>query len=268
MAYSYKGSLSFGLVYIPIKLHLCVKSNDISFNMIDKNSMSRIQYKKTCHDCNGKEVKAEDIVKGYEYEDGKYVVFEAEDFEKIKTKKDKNITIENFVDIEEIDPIYYDKPYYVEATGGDKAFSLLIKAMDEEGKVGIAKTVLGTKEKLIAIRVKKGEMLLSTLNFADEIQKNPAKTNETELNKNELKLAKILIENMHSAFEPEKYKDEYKEKIQKAIESKIAGKAIIEPKEKDEHRAINLMDALQASLKDYSKKIPKAKTVKGQGVSV
>ena len=103
MAYSYKGSISFGLVYIPVTLHSTIKENDIGFNMIDKKTMSRVKYKKTCADCEGREVKQEDIVKGFEYEDGKYVIFEDKDFEKIKSKKDKNITIEKFVNLSEVD---------------------------------------------------------------------------------------------------------------------------------------------------------------------
>ena len=103
MAYSYKGSISFGLVYIPVTLHNSIKQNDIGFNMIDKKTKSRVRYKKTCEECGNREVKQEDIVKGFEYEDGKYVIFEEKDFEKIKSKKDKNITIEQFVDISEVD---------------------------------------------------------------------------------------------------------------------------------------------------------------------
>ena len=121
MAYSYKCSISFGLVYIPVTLHAAVKMRDIGFNMLDKKTMSRVKYKKTCEKCGGREVKQEDIVKGFEYEDDKYVVFTDEDFEKVKTKKDKNITIEKFVDIAEVDPIYFDRPYYVNPTGAENA---------------------------------------------------------------------------------------------------------------------------------------------------
>ena len=120
MAYSYKGSISFGLVYIPVTLHSAVKDNSIGFNMIDKKTMSRVKYKKTCADCDGREVKQEDIVKGFEYEDGKYVIFENNDFDKLKSKKDKNITIEKFVNLSEVDPIYFDKPYYVVPHGRGK----------------------------------------------------------------------------------------------------------------------------------------------------
>lgn len=256
MAYSYKGSISFGLVYIPVTLHSAVKNNDIGFNMIDKKTMSRVRYKKTCEDCGGREVKQEDIVKGYEYEDGKYVVFDESDFEKIKTKKDKNITIDKFVPFDEVDPIYFDKPYYVAPTGAEKAFSVLLTAMEQENKAAVAKTVLGTKETLILIRSKDGQMLLNTLFFEEEITKNPTKEIKEQGSDGELKMAKAIIESMSGNFEPEQYKDEYREKVQQAIEQKIAGKEIVKPKEKSTTTAASLMDALQQSLALMKGKTP------------
>ena len=249
MAYSYKCSISFGLVYIPVTLHASVKTQDVGFNMLDKKTMSRVKYKKTCEECDGREVKQEDIVKGYEYEDDKYVVFTEEDFEKLKTKKDKNITIQKFVDIAQIDPIYYDRPYYVNPTGAENAYALLLRAMEEEKKVGIAKTVLGNKETLIALRAKDGQMLLTTLFFADEIQKNPTKEVKAEFSSSELSLAKSIVEGMSGDFKAEDYKDEYRERVKAAIEQKIAGKEIVKAKEGSTNVAANLMEALQASLK-------------------
>lgn len=253
MAYSYKCSISFGLVYIPVTLHASVKTQDVGFNMLDKKTMSRVKYKKTCEECDGREVKQEDIVKGYEYEDDKYVVFTEEDFEKLKTKKDKNITIQKFVDIAQIDPIYYDRPYYVNPTGAENAYALLLRAMEEEKKVGIAKTVLGNKETLIALRAKDGQMLLNTLFFADEIQKNPTKEVKAEFSSSELSLAKSIVEGMSGEFKAEDYKDEYRERVKAAIEQKIAGKEIVKAKEGSANVAANLMEALQASLKGLNK---------------
>ncbi len=248
MAY-YKGALSFGLVYIPISLSASIKENDIGFNMIEKNTMSRVKYKKTCVDCDDKEVKNEDIVKGYQYEKGKYVIFTDKDFEKIKSSKDKNITIEHFVNLDEVDPIYFDKAYYVLPTGGEKAFNVLLQAMQKQNKAGIAKTVLGTKETLILIRVKDGKMLVNTLYFADEVQ-NQQEIKLPKIEKKELDLAVNLIEQMTEPFKPENYKDEYNEKLKKAIKRKIAGHEIVEQKETEEPtKIINLMDALQKSLK-------------------
>ncbi len=264
MAYSYKGSISFGLVYIPVTLHNSIKENDIGFNMIDKKTMSRVKYKKTCADCEGREVKQEDIVKGYEYEEGKYVIFEESDFEKIKTKKDKNITIERFVKLDEVDPLYFDRPYYVNPIGAEKAFAVLLEAMEQENKAAIAKTVLGTKETLILIRAKAGQMLLNTLFFEEEVTKNPAKDIKEKGSTAELKIAKAIIDGMTGEFNPEEYKDEYREKVQQAIEQKIAGKEIVSPKEKNVTTVANLMDALTKSLElaQKQKTISKQKSAK------
>ncbi len=261
MAYSYKGGISFGMVYIPIVLSVVVKNNDISFNMLDKKTKSRVQYKKTCVDCQNREVKNEDIVKGYQYEEDKYVIFEKEDFEKIKTKKDKTITIMQFVDLKEIDPIYYEKSYYVVPQGAEKAYKLLLTAMQEMGKVAIAKAVLGSKQSLILVRAVDDKMLLSTLYFEEEVQVSPIKESGERVDEKELDLAKTLIENMTDKFDIKEYKDEYRLKVIQAIEQKIAGKEVVIPKEEKENSVLNLMEALQASLKTTKvvKKKPTAK---------
>lgn len=262
MAYSYKGAISFGLVYIPITLHTATKENTINFNLLDKKTMSRIQYKKTCASCNGAQVDNDNIIKGYHYDDDKYVTFEEEDFEKLKSKKDKNIIIEQFVNLIEIDPIYFKKSYYVVPSGAERAFALLKEALRSENKVGFAKTVLGTKETLIAIRVLNNELVLSTMYFHDEIQENPVKQiSNVSTNPEELKLAQMLIANMSGPFKPEKYHDEYQEKIQAAIEAKIAGKEFRSPEEKAVGGIADLMQALTESLKTTTiKKTKKTKT--------
>ncbi|MBR6779220.1 MAG: Ku protein [Clostridia bacterium] len=248
MAYSYKGAITFGLVYIPITLSACIKENDIGFNMLDKKTMSRIKYKKTCVDCNDKVVNNEDIVKGYQYEKDKYVIFTTKDFDKLKSPKDKNITIEQFVNLDEIDPMYFDKAYYVNPVGADKAYKVLLQALEKQKKAGIAKTVLGTKEVLIVIRARDGVMLVNTLYFHSEVQSAPA-IKKVTVAKKELDLAMNLIEQMTEPFKPEKFKDEYHLKVKKAIKQKIAGNEIIESKdEKEPVKIINLMEALQKSL--------------------
>lgn len=255
MAYSFKGSISFGLVYIPITLYSSIKNNEIGFHMLDKKTMSRIQYQKTCADCNGKIVESQNIVKGFEYEKGKYVLFSDEDFEKLKTKQDKNIVIEQFVYEKEIDPIYYHHPYYVVPNGAEKAYALLIHAMQKENKVGIAKCVIGNKETLIALRAKSNMLLLNTLFFYDEIIKNPMDEINIKSSEKELKLAISLIESMSETFNPKNFHNDYKEKIKDAIQQKIAGKKIVKVKEKTIHPVVDLMDALQKSLQ----KKPKSK---------
>ncbi len=248
MAYSYKGAITFGLVYIPITLSVCIKENDIGFNMLDKKTKSRIKYKKTCVDCNDKVVNNEDIVKGYQYEKDKYVIFTNKDFEKLKSPKDKNITIEQFVNLDEIDPVYFDKAYYVNPVGADKAYKVLLQALEKQKKAGIAKTVLGTKEVLIVIRARNGVMLVNTLYFHSEVQVAPT-VKKVSVAKKELDLAINLIQQMTEPFKPEKFKDEYHLKVKKAIKQKIAGNEIVESKdEKEPVKIINLMEALQKSL--------------------
>lgn len=248
MAYTYSGAITFGLVYIPISLSTCIKENEIGFNMIDKNTKSRIKYKKTCVDCNDKEIKNEDIVKGYQYEKDKYVIFTNDDFEMLKTQKDKNITIEQFVDLKEIDPIYFDKSYYVQPNGGEKAYTVLKKAMKKLNKAGIAKTILGNKETLVLIRESNDNLIVNTLYYYNEVQNAP-KVKEEKIEKQELELASTLINQMTQEFKPEKFKDEYYEKVKKAIETKIAGNKIVSPKDKDNQiKILDIMEALQKSL--------------------
>lgn len=261
MAYSFKGFLSFGFVYIPVNLHLAIKENNFSFRLFDKKTLSKIQYKKTCIECNNKEVKNEDIIKGYEYADGKYVMLEDKDFEKIKTPKDRNITIEQFVDLDEINSLYFGKTYYLVPTGAEKAYNLLLKAMQEENKAGLGKTVLGIKETLVLIRPYEDKMCLSTLYFQEEIKACPKIDNVTKVTSQELKLAKTLIKEMTKPFKPEKFHDEYAARVEKMIQDKIKGKKIITPKAKKESHISDLMEALENSLEQYSFK-PKKKTKK------
>ena len=249
MAYSYKGAITFGLVYIPVTLVASIKNNDIGFNLIDKKTMSRVKYKKTCVDCGNREVKNEDVVKGYQYEKDKYVIFTDKDFEKIKTKKDKNITILEFVNLEEVDPVFFDKAYYVKPIGAEKSYEVLLTAMEKEKKAGVAKAVFGTKESLILIRAKEGVMLLNTLYFSSEVTKAP-QIKSKKMQGKEVELAVSLINQMTEKFRPEKFKDEYNLKIKKAIKNKIAGNQIVEYVEKEEPtKIINLMEALEKSLK-------------------
>ncbi len=254
MPYSFKGAISFGLVYIPVVLVNSIKQNDIGFNMIDKKTMSRIKYKKTCLDCDNKEVKNEDIVKGYQYEKGKYVIFEEDDFEKLKSPKDKTIDIEQFVDLAEVDPVYFDKTYYVQPSGADKAFCVFIDALKKSKKAGIAKTVLGTKQALILIRAKEDKLILQTMFFEEEVQPYPA-YKKAKVEKQELELAVSLIDKMSGKFEPEAYKDDYNLKVKEAIKKKIAGKEIISEKPSGQpEKIVNIIEALKKSLANTARK--------------
>lgn len=247
MAYSYKANISFGLVFMPVTLHTAVKPNGIDFRLLDKKTMSKVRYLKTCDECDGRKVEQKDIVKAFEYEKGRFVVFSDEDFEKLKTQKDKNITIEKFVGLDEIDPIFFDKPFYVAPVGGDKAFAVLVAAMEKEKKAGIAKCVLGSKETLVALRVKKGELLLNTLYFEEEILKNPSKVTEKGGEK-EVALARTIIGAMSGKFEPSEFRDEYTQRVRQAIDNKVAGKEIASPKGAGPEKVLDLMDALKKSV--------------------
>lgn len=269
MAYSFKGYLSFGFVYIPVNLHLAIKENNFSFRLFDRKSLSKIKYKKTCIECNDKEVKNEDIVKGFEYADGKYVMLEDKDFEKIKTPKERNITIEQFVDLNEIDALYFGKTYYLVPTGAEKAYNLLLTAMKKINRAGLGKTVLGIKETLVLIRPYEDKICLSTLYFQEEIKSCPKIDGTVKVTDQELKLAKTLIQEMTEPFKPDKYHDEYNKKVEKMIQDKIKGKKIVSPKTKKETHIVDLMEALENSLNQYStkpkkkaKKAPLAKTKK------
>ncbi|MDD2445876.1 MAG: Ku protein [Clostridia bacterium] len=261
MAQSYKSTIAFGVVYIPITLHACVKNNDISFNTLHKKTGERIKYKKTCENCPAN-LSKDDIVKGYQYEKDKYVILTDKEIDDIKSKRDKSIEILEFVDLKQIDPIYFDKSYYVKPNGAENAFNLILKAIEEENKVGVATTVLGTKEQLVAIRVIGGQMILYTMHFYDEVQTSPVKKTEIKVNENELKLAKSIINNMTSAFMPQKYKNNYREKLLVAIQSKLNGneikskETVVKP-----NNVINIMDALKKSI-ELSKKKKTVKKVK------
>ncbi len=260
---SFKTSITFGLVFVPVTLHSCVKENTIAFNTLYKKTGERIRYEKTCDGCPSN-ISNEDIVKGYQYEKGNYVILTDEELEKIKNKKDTTIAIETFVKLEQIDPIYFDKSYFVKPTGGENAFALILKALESEQKVGIAKTVLGTKEQLVALRTINGQMVLNTMHFYDEIQESPVQKVKEEVKESELKLAKMVIDNMTEDFDPQKYKDEYREKLLFAIEDKINGKAIVGEKKTivKPTNIINLMQALQDSVKKTNKAKPTKKISK------
>ena len=164
MAVSHRGAISFGMVHIPVGLYTATQDNDIHFNQLCKEDGSRVKYKKVCSGC-GKEISAGGIVKGFEYEKGQYVTLTDDDFEKAKSEKDKTIHILHFTDLQNIRPIYYDKTYHaVPEQGGDKAFELLRRAMKEENKVAVAKTVMGTKEKLLALIPTEDGILVEIIN--------------------------------------------------------------------------------------------------------
>lgn len=248
MPATHKGAISFGLVHIPVALHTATQDNDIHFNQLCREDGSRIKYKKVCSHC-GKEVSTDDIVKGFEYESSKYVTMTDEDFEKAKSLKDRTIQIIHFADLSSIRPIFYDKTYHaVPEAGGDKPYELLRRAMYDENKVAIAKTVIGQSEKLLCLIPTEKGILVETLFFYDEVKAMPKEPARPELAGAELDMAKQLINGMVREFQPQLYHDEYQERLRAIIENKISGKEIVAAPEEKADNVIDIMDALKKSL--------------------
>ena len=192
-----KSVITFGMVAIPIAMFTATQDNDIHFNQLHKDDNSRIRYKKTCAHC-GKEIKQEDIVKGFEYDKDKYVVITDEEIEKIKTEKEKSIQILHFAQLNQISPVYYDKTYQaVPEPGGEKAFELLRAALMAEQKVAIGKTVFGTRDTLMAIIPREDGILISTMFYADEVKALQRQYARPQISEQELNMAKLLINSMH-----------------------------------------------------------------------
>ena len=249
MAAAHKGAISFGLVHIPVALYTAVQDDDIHFNQLCKEDGSRIRYKKVCSHC-GKEVSAKDIVKGFEFEKDKYVTMTEEDFEKAKTPKDRSIQILHFAELSSIRPIYFDKTYHASPeAGGDKAYELLRRAMLEEGKVAIAKTVMGQSEKLLCILPTEKGLLVETLFFEAEVKEMPKEPARPEVSEPELTMAKTLVQSMVREFEPENYRDEYQQRLREIIEAKISGKEITQGAGEQPSNIIDMMEALEQSLR-------------------
>lgn len=264
MAVVQKSAIAFGLVYIPINLYTATQDNDISFNQLHKKDGERIRYKKVCGHC-GKEVEAKDIVRGFQYAKDQYVVITDEEIEKIKTEKDKTITILSFTALDKISPVYYDRAYHVvPQKGGGKALELLRQAMLKAKRAALGRTVLGNSEKLLVIIPREDCMLIQTLLYQDDIKEIPVAYEKPKISEAELAMAEKLIGDMEEDFEPEKYKDEFQEKLRDLIESKIAGKTVEKPKEEKPGKIIDLMEALKASIKntDVKKSVPKTTRTK------
>jgi DNA end-binding protein Ku len=251
---SRKSVITFGMVAIPIAMYTATQDNDIHFNQLHAEDNSRIRYKKTCAHC-GKEITSNEIVKGYQYDKDKYVVITDEEIEKIKTEKDKSIQILHFAELNQISPVYYEKTYQaVPEPGGEKAFELLRSALMAEQKIAIGKTVMGTKDTLMAIIPREEGILISTMFFADEVKELQKQYTKPEVSKQELDMAKLLINSMDTPFDPSKYKDEYQVKLRELIEAKISGKEVVAAEPESTGKVIDLMEALKASVEKAKNK--------------
>lgn len=249
----WSGTISFGLVAIPIKLFNAVKRKSVSFNQLDERTMSRIRYRKVS-DESGDEVPDENIVKGYEVSKGRYVVVDPDELEPFMPAATRTIDLEEFVDLSEIDPVYFDSSYYVAPDANPKPYALLARAMEESGKVAIGRMVMRNKQYTAAIRAQEGRLVMSTLAYADEIV--PADSidelvdlDEVDVSKREVQMAEALVESLAGTFEPDKFHDDYREQVLELIEKKAAGEEFEVPEPTTEKpKIVDLMAALEASV--------------------
>jgi DNA end-binding protein Ku len=251
----WSGSISFGLLNVPVKLYSAVSKKNVSFRELRAEDGSRIRHKRVA-EADGEEVPYEDIVKGYEIAPEQYVVLTRDELEELDPKKTRAIEIQDFVDLDEIDPIYFDHPYYLGPDkGAEKAYALLVKAMRESNKVAIARFVLRNKENLAAIRAMDGVLTMATMRFADEVV-SPGEIEEVVSEngeapkKQELEMAKQLIDSLAGDFDPTKYEDEYRNELLDLIERKAKGEKIVSAvsEEPEPTKAPDLMAALEESL--------------------
>ena len=250
------GSISFGLLNVPVKLYSAVSSRSISFRELREGDNSRIRHRRVAEE-DGEEVPYEKIVKGYQIAPEQYVILERGELEELAPKKTKAIQIEAFVDLDEIDPIYFDRPYYVgPQMGAERAYALLVEAMREQRKVAISRFVMRNKESLAAIRATGDVLTLATMRFADEVVPPEqldgllGEETETEPNPKEVEMAKALIDSLASDFDPGAFKDEYREELLALIERKARGEDVVsvDAEAPQPTKAPDLMAALEESL--------------------
>jgi DNA end-binding protein Ku len=250
------GSISFGLLNVPVRLYSAVSRKNVSFRELRASDSSRIRHKRVA-EADGDEVPYEEIVKGYEIAPEQYVVMTREELEELDPKKTKAIEIQDFVDLDEIDPIYFDHPYYLgPQKGAEKAYALLVKAMADSRKVAIARFVLRNRESLAAIRPMGKVLTMATMRFADEVVspeelgEDVVPENGRKLDKREVEMAKQLIDSLAAHFDPEKYRDEYREELLAMIERKARGEEVVQAvtEEPKPTKAPDLMAALEESL--------------------
>ena len=253
----WKGAITFGLISIPVRLYSAVQEKSLKFNMLHEEDKGRIKYKRECAKC-GKEVGWDDIIKGYEFAKDQYVTFSDDELDALDVDSIKAIDVVAFVPLEDIDPIYFNKTYYVgpEATGV-KAYRLLADALQAEGQVGVAKVALRDKEHLATIRLKDDIFVLETMHWPDEIREAEFEEldKKVEVRDTEVKMARQLIQQLSSSWEPEAFRDEYRVALEEMVEKKVAGAEISIAAEPDEEptKVVDLMEALKASVEQAKK---------------
>jgi DNA end-binding protein Ku len=250
----WSGTISFGLVSVPVRMYSATQSQELRFHFLDRRDLTPIGYEKVSKE-SGKPVPKDEIVRGFEISKGKYVPLEDEDLDRLDIELTHAIDICDFVDLDEIDPIYYRKAYYLlPQDGAEKPYRLLVKALDETGKVGIAKVVIRNKQHLAALRPAGGRLILETMYYADEIREPESVDGRTRVEKAEVEMAKSLVENLSAAFDPKKYDDTYRKELLDLIRAKAKGKELPEPAEEEEGEVIDLMAALRESVEQTRSK--------------
>ena len=257
----WSGTIGFGLVSVPVKLVSAAKSKDVRFHQLEAGTNARVRQRRVS-EATGEEVPYDNIVKGYELSPGQYVVVEGEDLETLQPKASRAIEIEDFVDLSDIDPLYFENPYYlVPDRNAGKPYKLLVEAMTELQKVAIGHIILRSKAHLVAIRPLEGALCVETMRYADEVvpveSLDGLPDDVEEPTERELTMARQLIETLSGEFEPEKYHDEYREEVLALIERKAAGEEIVsEPLVEEPAKVLDLMAALEASLERAGKSGP------------
>jgi DNA end-binding protein Ku len=248
----WRGSLSFGLVAIPVQLHTAVRENRPRFRLLHAKDKSPIKYERVCQR-DGTPVAWEDLVKGYEYQKGRYVVLTKEDFKAAAVEKDRRVQVSDFVPADAIDDRYFDQPYYLlPDKGGEHAYAVFNQALNETGRIGIGKVVLRERQHLVAVESIEGRLVLTMLRFAEEVVEAPALAGDrVKVAPKELKLAQDLIEALAAEWNPDQYKDDYQENLKEVINSKLKGETIELEGDEPRMRAdvIDLAERLRASLK-------------------
>ena len=248
----WSGAISFGLVNVPIKLFTATSQKDVRFHQLHDKDGARIQQKRVCSK-DGEEVPLEHIVKGYEVSRDKYVLITPEELEALDPKASRTIDIQDFVDLDEIDPVYFDSTYYmVPEKGAAKAYALLLEAMRRSNKVAIARVVLRQKQHLVALRPLRNALSMETMLYADEVVSPDTLEGlpeDVEVTDRELAMAQQLIDSLADAFKPERYRDDYRERVLDMIERKAEGQEVVVAEEEEEQApVVDLMAALEASL--------------------
>jgi DNA end-binding protein Ku len=259
----WSGSISFGLVNVPVRMYSATQSKELRFHFLDRRDLTPIGYDKVRKDT-GESVSPDEIVRGFEIEKGRYVPIEDEDLDRLDIELTRSIDIMDFVDLEEIDPIYFRKAYYLlPQDGAEKPYRLLVKALEETGKVGVAKVVIRNKQHLAALRVYDGVLVLETMYYSDEIRQPESVGGKAgRVQQAEVDMAKSLVENLSDSFKPERYDDTYRRELLQLIRDKAKGKELPEPQAEEEGELVDLMAALRESVAQTKKQKRRRRTKK------